>query len=71
MKQKFLKYAQKFLKYAIIFVVFMILKLTHTGPLTHWSWLWITSPLWIPIAAFLVLLSMCWVHKYTKGVRIK
>ena len=39
----------------ILFVVFLILKLTGD---IDWSWWWVTSPLWIPIAivvAFVIL----------------
>jgi hypothetical protein len=32
----------------LIFVIFLILKLTETGPVAHWSWWWVTAPLWIP-----------------------
>jgi len=31
----------------ILFIVFLILKLTGT---INWSWWWVTSPLWIPLA---------------------
>lgn len=35
----------------ILFLIFLILKLTNH---IDWSWLWITSPLWIPpCAAFI------------------
>lgn len=37
----------------ILFVVFLVLKLT--GVIT-WSWWWVTAPLWIPFALFLVIL---------------
>ena len=37
----------------ILFVVFLVLKLTGE---IDWSWWWVTSPLWIPIAAVLVLI---------------
>ena len=33
----------------ILFIVFLVLKLT--GNIT-WSWWWITSPIWIPVALF-------------------
>jgi hypothetical protein len=33
----------------ILFVVFLVLKLTGV---IAWSWWWVTSPLWIPFAAF-------------------
>lgn len=31
----------------ILFIVFLVLKLTDT---IDWSWWWVTSPLWIPLA---------------------
>ena len=31
----------------ILFVVFLVLKLTGN---IDWSWWWVTSPLWVPIA---------------------
>ena len=34
-----------------VFIVFLVLKLTGT---IDWSWWWITAPLWIPWAIFLV-----------------
>lgn len=37
----------------ILFIVFLVLKLTDT---IDWSWLWVTSPLWIPIAFGIVCL---------------
>jgi hypothetical protein len=37
----------------ILFVVFLVLKLTKT---IDWSWWWVTSPLWIPVLVFWVLI---------------
>ena len=34
----------------ILFVVFLVLKLTHV---IDWKWLWVASPIWLPIAAAL------------------
>jgi hypothetical protein len=31
----------------VLFVVFLVLKLTGN---IDWSWCWVTSPLWIPLA---------------------
>lgn len=42
----------------LLFIVFLILKLTHT---IDWSWAWIFSPLWIPVAAavlYVIVLSV-------------
>lgn len=31
----------------VLFIVFLVLKLTNN---IDWSWWWVTSPLWIPLA---------------------
>lgn len=36
----------------MLFVVFLVLKLTHY---IDWSWWWVTSPLWIGFAIWLLL----------------
>ena len=36
----------------VLFIVFLVLKLTNT---IDWSWWWVTSPLWIPLALVIVL----------------
>jgi uncharacterized integral membrane protein len=37
---------------SVLFVIFLVLKLTNT---IDWSWWWVTSPLWIPLALAVVL----------------
>jgi hypothetical protein len=37
----------------LLFIVFLILKLTGN---IDWSWWWVTSPLWLPIAAALAII---------------
>ena len=39
----------------VLFIVFLVLKLTGT---IDWSWWWVTSPLWIPLAAAVVILGI-------------
>ena len=39
----------------ILFIVFLVLKLTGN---IDWSWWWVTSPLWIPVAAVFVLIAI-------------
>lgn len=50
----------------IVFVVFLTLKLTSV---ISWSWLWVTSPLWI-VTALAVLLSLIYLavlaYRYRK-----
>jgi hypothetical protein len=31
----------------VLLILFIVLKLTHT---INWSWWWVLSPLWIPVA---------------------
>ncbi len=53
----------------LIFIIFIILKLTNV---ITWSWWWITSPLWLPIAIGLgiaglaVLLAIIFVAIFEK-----
>ena len=37
----------------LLTVAFIVLKLCHV---IEWSWLWVLSPLWIPIALVIVIL---------------
>ena len=39
----------------VLFIVFLILKLTGT---IDWSWWWVTSPLWIPLALGVVIMGI-------------
>ena len=39
----------------ILFIVFLVLKLTNV---IDWSWWWVTSPLWIPFVAAVVILGI-------------
>ena len=34
-------------------LVFVTLKLAEIGVVATWSWLWVTSPFWLPIAVVL------------------
>jgi hypothetical protein len=47
----------------IIFIVFLVLKLTGTGMVASWSWWWVTSPLWIPLAILIVFLLIIGIFK--------
>jgi hypothetical protein len=40
----------------LLAIVFIVLKLTKV---IAWSWLWVTCPLWIPIALVLAWLAFC------------
>lgn len=39
----------------VLFVVFLVLKLAGVGDVANWSWLWVTAPLWIPVACSLAI----------------
>jgi hypothetical protein len=36
----------------VLFLVFLVLKLTGN---INWSWWWVTSPLWIPLALIVAI----------------
>jgi hypothetical protein len=39
----------------ILFIVFLVLKLTGN---IDWSWWWVTSPLWLPVAILFAIVSI-------------
>lgn len=39
--------------FGAVFIVFLVLKLTGT---IDWSWWWVTSPLWIPVAVAMIVI---------------
>jgi hypothetical protein len=39
----------------VLFLIFLILKLTGN---IDWSWWWVTSPLWIPLALVLSIVGI-------------
>ena len=46
--------------WTVLFLIFLTLKLGGWGVVATWSWWWVTSPLWIPLAmgAFFLVLAM-------------
>jgi hypothetical protein len=40
----------------ILFLIFLTLKLGGWGVVATWSWWWIFSPIWIPIAIILLII---------------
>lgn len=52
----------------ILGLIFITLKLAEIGAVATWSWLWVLSPFWIPIAFVLtcfivIFLLAMWVGK--------
>lgn len=41
-----------------IFLVFLYLKLAGIGVVATWSWWWVTSPLWIPLAVVFSIIGL-------------
>jgi hypothetical protein len=42
----------------VLFLIFLTLKLVGIGQVATWSWWWVTSPLWIPLALAVAVLSV-------------
>lgn len=45
----------------ILFLVFLVLKLCNV---IDWSWWWVTSPLWLPLAVILPIMGLISYLKY-------
>jgi len=41
-----------------IFIIFLILKLAKIGDVAYWSWIWVFSPLWIPLLLGIFILGV-------------
>ena len=40
---------------SLLFIVFFVLKVCNVGIVGTWSWFWVTSPLWIPLAVLIAV----------------
>lgn len=40
----------------VLFLIFLTLKLAEIGPVKDWNWWQVTSPLWVPITAILIIM---------------
>ncbi len=40
----------------VLFLIFLVMKLSHVGDVANWSWVWVTSPLWISAAIIVMTL---------------
>ena len=49
---------------SVLFIVFLVLKLTGS---IDWSWWWVTSPLWIPLAALILVIGIVGLVAITTG----
>ena len=41
---------------SLLLTLFIGLKLAGVGPVANWSWWWVLSPAWIPLALVLVFM---------------
>ena len=53
--------------FGLLTIVFIILKLTHY---INWSWIWVLSPLWLPVA-FVILIVILGAFYTKKKVKKK
>lgn len=44
--------------FTILFLIFLTLKLGNWGIVATWSWWWVFSPIWLPIAIAFVALGI-------------
>lgn len=55
MKEKNVNINMSGLLSTLLLVAFIILKLCHV---IEWSWLWVLSPLWIPLALSIIIVAI-------------
>lgn len=48
----------------LLAIVFITLKLAEIGAVATWSWLWVLSPIWLPITVVLSIIAICAVVVY-------
>lgn len=53
----------------LVFTVFLVLKLAGIGVVASWSWLWVFSPLWAPLAVGMLILVVVLLAIIIKSVR--
>lgn len=46
-----------------LFLIFLVLKLAEVGVVAKWSWWWVCSPLWMPLAVFVPLILIVYVFQ--------
>lgn len=49
-----------------IFIILLILKLTHT---VDWSWWWIFSPIWAPVALIIAIFLIAVIAQVVIGTK--
>lgn len=50
----------------LLAITFIILKFTHV---IDWTWFWVLSPIWIPIAFYLVVLLIAFLIVAIKAIK--
>lgn len=48
---------------SVLFFIFLVLKLTGY---IAWSWWWVTSPLWIPVAIVIIVALVYWSYRMVR-----
>lgn len=41
--------------FGCLFLIFATLKLAEVGAVAHWSWWWVSSPLWAPFCGVFII----------------
>lgn len=47
--------------FGILGLIFVTLKLAEIGIVATWSWLWVTSPFWLPLAVVLSIAAIVFI----------
>lgn len=47
--------------FGILGLIFVTLKLAEIGAVATWSWLWVLSPFWLPLAVVLSIMTVIFI----------
>lgn len=53
---------------SLLFLIFLTLKLVEIGQVASWSWWWVTSPIWAPLAIVIAIVAVALLGAGIAGV---
>lgn len=54
--------------FTLVGVLFIGLKLAGVGAVADWSWWWVLSPLWAPLAGVLLVIGVIFLAAFIRGI---
>jgi hypothetical protein len=55
----------------LLAIIFIVMKLMGWGMVANWSWLWVLSPIWIPVAIVLLIFMVTALFLWVKHLKTR